>query len=121
MKLYSLVSKAWDRITLALLQRERNAQTIVEALVYNHTRSGNRPDIARPTRPPITEPCGPTLVQTILHAHLLRPPTTHPHVHPPMIQISKLTRCEHDRCDLYISSGMQRGLIITRVLFCPVY
>ena len=42
MKLYSLLSKAWARVKLALLQRERNVQTIFEALVYNRARSGKR-------------------------------------------------------------------------------
>ena len=120
MKLYSLVSKAWKRITLALLQRARNVQTIVEALVYNHTRSSKRPACARPTRPPIPEPCGPTLVQTVLHNHLLHPPTSQSHTTPPQNQVSTPTRCEHDRCDLYASSGMRRGLIIGWGLFCPV-
>ena len=93
MKLYSLVSKAWKRITLALLQRARNVQTIVEALVYNRTRSSKRPDIAQPARPPIPETCGPNLVQTILHVHLLRPPTAQPHAPPPYSQVSTPTRC----------------------------
>ena len=120
MQLYGLVSKAWKRITLAFLQRARNVQTIVEALVYNRTRPSKRPDFSRPARPPIPEPCGPTLVQTILHAHLLRPPTAQPHAKPPMSQVSTLIRCEHDRCDMYTNSGMRRGLIIGRVLYCPV-
>ena len=42
MKLYQLVAKAWNKVTIALLQRARNVQTIVEALVFNHTRSSKR-------------------------------------------------------------------------------
>jgi len=83
MKLYNLVSKAWKRITLALLQRARNFQTIVEALVYNRTRASKRPAFARPARPPIPEPCVPTLVQTVFHNHLLHLPTSQPHAIPP--------------------------------------
>ena len=59
MTLYSLLSKAWIRIKLALLQRAQNVQTIVEALVYNRSRSGKRAHLARPTRPPLPETCGP--------------------------------------------------------------
>ena len=42
MKLYQLVAKGWNKVTIALLQRARNVQTIAEALVYNHTRSSKR-------------------------------------------------------------------------------
>ena len=62
MKLYSFLSNAWARVKIALLQLTRNVQTIIEALVYNHARSGNFTYQARPARPPIPEPCGPTLV-----------------------------------------------------------
>ena len=33
MKLYRLIIKAWNKVSIALLQRARNVQTIAEALV----------------------------------------------------------------------------------------
>ena len=92
-KLYSLMSKAWERIKLAFLQRARNIHTIVEARVYNRARPGKRAHFARPARPPIPEPCGPTLVQTILYAHLIRLPIAQPHAHPPLSQVSTPIHC----------------------------
>lgn len=38
MNLYRLILKAWNEVSIALLQRARNVQTIVEALIVNHTR-----------------------------------------------------------------------------------
>ena len=64
MKLYHLIIKAWNKVYVALLQRSRNVQTIVKALVYN--------------RCIVLEPCVPTLVQTFMHAHLIDPPTKPP-------------------------------------------
>ena len=82
MKLYQLVAKAWNKVTIALLQRARNVQTITEALVFNHTRSSKRHSKVTRATYPIPEPCGLTLVQTILPAHLrpqsAAPPTTTP-------------------------------------------
>ena len=42
MKLYQLVAKAWNKVTIALLQRAPNVKTIVDALVFNHTWSSKR-------------------------------------------------------------------------------
>ena len=57
MKLYHLIIKAWNKVYVTLLQRSRNVQTIVKALVYN--------------RCIVLEPCVPTLVQTFMHAYHL--------------------------------------------------
>ena len=83
MKLYQLVSKAWNKVTIALLQRERNVQTIAEALVFNHTRSSKRHSKVTQATYPIPEPCGLTLVQTISPAHL-RPSSADPPTSTPM-------------------------------------
>ena len=47
MTLYRLISKAWNKILIALLQRARNLQTIIEALVYNLSRTESTWQTAR--------------------------------------------------------------------------
>ena len=49
MKLYHLISNAWNRVTIALIQRARTIQTIIEALVYNLSRTSK-------LSPPATRP-----------------------------------------------------------------
>ena len=83
MKLYQLVAKTWNKVTIVLLQRARNVQTIAEALVFNQARSSKRHAKVTPATYPIPEPCGLTLVQTILPAHL-RLSSTDPSTSTPM-------------------------------------
>ena len=54
MKFYRLISKAWNKVLIALLQRARNIQTIIDALVFNQSRT----DTTRPNarRVPATIP-----------------------------------------------------------------
>ena len=42
MKLYRLILKAWTKVSIALLHRSRNVQTIVEVLVYTRTCTSTR-------------------------------------------------------------------------------
>ena len=83
MKLYRLILKAWNKVSIALLQRARNVQTIIEALVYNRTRRSNTGRQQRRTPCAIPEPCGATLVQTLLHAHMKKSPhqSTYQHIY----------------------------------------
>ena len=119
-KLYQLVVKTWNKVTIALLQRARNVQTIAEALVFNHTQSSKRHSKVTRATYPIPEPCSLALVQTILPAHLrpsfADPPTsTHIYTTP-----QRRVPCKHDRCQLYEAAGFSRELIIGRALYCPV-
>ena len=120
MKLYRLILKAWNKVSLALLQRARNVQTIIEALVYNRTRQGSKGRKKLRTPCAIPEPCGATLVQTLLHAHMKNPPTNPPTNTPILTATTNRIPCEHDRCNLYESHQLSRGFIIGRALFCPV-
>ena len=120
MKLYQLVVKAWNKVTIALVQRARNVQTIAEALVFNHTRSSKRHSKVQRATYRIPEPCGLTLVQTILPVHL-QPSSADPPPSTPMFTTTqRRVPCEHDRCQLYVAAGLSLGLIIGRALFCPV-
>ena len=119
-KLYQLLIKTWNKVTIAFLQCARNVKPIDEALSFNHTRSSKRH--AKGTRAAylIPEPCGLTLVQTILPAHLhsrsVDPPTSTPVYTTPQRRIP----CEHDRCQLYEAANLSRGFIISRALFYPI-
>ena len=42
MELYRLILKAWNKVSIALLQHVYNLQTIVEALVFKHARANTR-------------------------------------------------------------------------------
>ena len=88
MKFYRLLSKAWNKVLIALLQRARNLPTIIDALVFNHSRTGTtRPD-ARRVPATIPPPCGRNLVQTILRRKVLRTPLAAP---------TRQTPCDHAR------------------------
>ena len=82
MKVYRLIIKTWNNISIALLQCARNVQTISEALVYNRIRTSNR--LTKDTRAPYTIPeqCGIILVQMLLPACMCKvtkvSPTTNP-------------------------------------------
>ena len=117
MKLYRLILKAWIKVSVALLQRARNVQTIVEALVYSRTRASTGGHKTRRHKCAIPEPCGPTLVQTLLHAHMSNPPTNPPTSTPIFTATPSRTPFEHARCNLYESNKMSRGFIIGRALF----
>ena len=120
-KLYHLISRAWDNVTIALLQRARNIQTIIEALVYNRSRSSNL-SITKPRQPlTLPTPCGRNLVQTIMHPHLAHIPNTTPSGTPILLTPKRVTHCRHPRCDLYASAGLNRGVIRGKSLYCPVY
>ena len=69
----------------------------------------------------IPEPCVPNLVQTLLHNHMINPPTNLPTITPIFTTPQSRIPCEYDRCNLYESNKMSRGFIIGRALFCPVY
>ena len=67
-----------------LLQRVRNIQTIIDALVFNHSRTGStRPDARRVPVATIPPPCGRNLVQTILHRKVPRTLIVAPTRHTP--------------------------------------
>ena len=100
MKLNNLVTKAWYNVTIFILQRARNVQTIIEVLVYNHSRSGKLRLTMRQLHVNVLEPCGITLVQTILYAHLTNPPASPPINTPSLSQIKHAIPSEHDRCTL---------------------
>ena len=78
MKMYRLILKAWNKVSIALLQRAFNVQTIVEGLVYNRTCTSKRLTKSTRVQFPILESCGHTLVQTLLPVHLRGTPNT-PH------------------------------------------
>ena len=112
MKFYRLISKAWNKVLITLLQRARNIQTIIDALVFNHSRTDStRPD-ARRVPATIPPPCGRNLVQTILHWKVPRTPIVAP---------TRQMPCDHVRCNLYAAAHMNRGTIKGGSLFCPVY
>ena len=111
MKFYRLISKTWNKVLIILLQRARNLQTIINALVFNHSRTGSiRPDACRvpATIPP---PRGRNLVQTILCRKVIRIPIVAP---------TRQTPCNHDRCNLYTDAHMNCGTIKEGSLFFPV-
>ena len=118
--LYRLILKAWNKVSVALLQRVRNVQTIIEALVYNHTRASTKGRKKHRTPCAIAEPCGATLVQTLLHAKMTSPPTNPPTSASIFTATTSRTPCEHARCNFYESNKISRGFIIGRALFCPV-
>ena len=47
MRLYKLIPNTWNKVTITLLQRARNIHTIVDALVYNRSRSKLYPKAQR--------------------------------------------------------------------------
>ena len=47
MKLYKLLSNAWNKVTITLSQLARNIQTIIDAFVYSHARSKLYPKVQR--------------------------------------------------------------------------
>ena len=102
MKLYTLISKTWNILVIVLLQRARNRQTIIEALVYNRSRMGSTLTTARPVPVTIPVPCRRNLIQTILQQRIKRTPTVTP---------TGNTPCDHDRCNLYAAAHMKNGTI----------
>lgn len=70
MKLYHLILKAWNTVSVALLQRVRNVQIIVETLVYNRTRIFKQLTKRPRNRYAVPKPYGTTLVQMYLYAHV---------------------------------------------------
>ena len=108
-------------VSIVLLQRVRNIQTIIEVLVYNYSRLGKLRPTAHRSHITIPEPCEPTLVQTILHAHLDNPLTTPLTDKPTLATTKQPLPCEYDRLTLYASTNIHRGIIIGRALFCRVY
>ena len=120
MKLYYLIFKAQNKVSVALLQRERNVQPIVDALVYNRTGASTRGRKKRRNRCAIPEPCGSNLVQTLLHAHMTNLPTNPPTSTPIFTTPKNRIPCEHKRCNLYKFNKMSKGFIIGRALFSPV-
>ena len=121
MKLYRLILKTWNKVSIALLQRTRNVQTIVEALVCNYSRVETRLKTRTRAQYTISEPCNLTLVQTLL-PDSLRPQSADT---PTSTSICTTTQsrplCEHDRCRLYEAASRRGGFIIGRALCCPVY
>ena len=121
MKLYRLVVKAWEKVSIALLQRARNVQTIAEALVYDRTRTSRRLTKRKRKQYTVPDPCGFTLVQTLLTAHRRHTKTaTTPTTAPILTTIPRRLLCETDRCRLYESANHRRGVIIGNALYCPV-
>ena len=70
MQLYKLIYNTWNKAINRLLQRARNIQTIVDALVYSRTRLSKLCSKAQMWHHAIPKLCKSTLVKTILHAHL---------------------------------------------------
>lgn len=99
--LYRLVFKAWNKVLIALLQRARNLQLIIKALVYNRSRTGST----------FSVPCWYNLFQTILRRKTKQTPTVSP---------TRNTPCNHDRCNLYVAANLKRGTVKGDSLFYPV-
>ena len=75
---------------------------------------------AKRTQFAIPEPCGPTIVQTILRAHLDNPPPTAPPTYnPKYITVQHRLSCEHDRYTLYVVATLSR--CTSSDCECPVY
>ena len=110
--LCKVLTQTWQKVVLALLQRARNVQTVIDALVYNHAKKGNKMHRTRPNITPTPAPCGRNLVQTLMQKgkHIRSPPTPSP----------PGTRCQHVRCTLYAAAGHNRGILKGASLFCPV-
>ena len=121
MKLYRLILKAWNKVSIALFQRARNLQTIVEALIRNHSRVSTRLKKRNRSRYTIPEPCGLTLVHTLLPASLRPPSTDTPTSTPIYTNPQRHLPCDHDRCRLYETENHRGGFVIGRALCCPVY
>lgn len=70
MKLYRRILVAWKEVTIALLQRAHNVQSVADALIYNRTGAGKL--ISKAIRAQFAIPglFIPTLVQTLLYAHM---------------------------------------------------
>ena len=86
------------KVLIALIQRPRNIQTIIDALAsIIHVRELH--DWMR------------NLVQIILHRKVLRTPTVAP---------TRQTPYDHARCNLYTTAHMNRGTIKGGSLFSPV-
>ena len=111
MKFYRLISKAWNKVLITLLQQARNIQTIIDALAFNHSHTGSTRLDARRVPATIPPPCGRNLVQTILRRKVLRIPIVAP---------TRQTPCDHARCNMYAAAHMNRGTIKGGSLFCPV-
>ena len=111
MKFYRLISKAWNKVLITLLQQARNIQTIIDALAFNHSHTGSTRLDVRRVPATILPPCGRNLVQTILRRKVLRIPIVAP---------TRQTPCDHARCNLYATAHMNRGTIKGGSLFCPV-
>ena len=111
MKFYRLLYKAWNKVLIDLLQRVRNIQTIIDALIFNHSRTGStRPD-ARHIPATIPPSCGRNFVQTILHQKVPRTP---------IVASTRQTTCDYARYNMYAATHMNRGTIKEGSLFCPV-
>ena len=80
-KLYIVLTQTWQKVILALLQRARNVQTVIDALVYNHAKKGHKMHRTRPNITPTPAPCGRNLVQTLMQKgkHIRYPPLRHHH------------------------------------------
>ena len=111
MELYRLISKVWKKVVIVLLQQVRSLQTIVEALVYSHSRTGSTLLTVRYFPVSIPALCGCNLVHTILHRRIKCTLTATPTRHAP---------CDHDRCNLDEVAYMNRGTSKGGSLFCPV-
>ena len=115
MKLYRLILKAWNKVSVALLRRARNVQTIVEALVYGRTRASTGA-----VEHAVNNVLSRSLVYPPLYRHFCmracpiptNPPTSTPIFTAPPSRIP----CEHARCNLYEANKMSRGFIIGRSL-----
>ena len=111
MQFYCLISKAWNKLLIALLQRARNIQTIIDAFVFNHSRTGSTRLDARRVPATIPPSCGRNLIQTILRRKVLRTPLATP---------TRQTPYNYTRRDLYVAVHTNRGIIKGGSLFCPV-
>ena len=112
MQFYCLISKAWNKLLIALLQRARNIQTIIDAFVFNHSRTGSTRLDARRVPAIIPPSCGRNLIQTILRRKVLRTPLATP---------TRQTPYNYTRRDLYVAVHTNRGIIKGGSLFCPVW
>ena len=100
-KFHKLYTQAWINVTLALLQRSKNVQIIIDALIYNHTSHC----LSARTIIPLDKPIKPASHQAL--SRIL--PIDHKFT--TTISFSPLTTaifnlpghhpCAHDRCCLY--------------------
>ena len=101
--LAQLYHQAWNVITISLLQRARNVQHIIQALIYHQQTKITLTPPPTPTRARIPRPKGPTFAATVLETHRFTTTTTKTTTvthSPALVEPRSPRRCTHPRCTL---------------------